>query len=67
MEALAVLGVGSAPELAEGWQMLEGKKDAQGKITLEGTLSKSYLPKESVGKPSKWATLYAWLAWKELG
>ncbi len=67
LEALAVLGVGTAPELAEAWQILERKKDFQGKITLEGTLSKSYLPKESVGRPSKWATLYAWLAWKEIG
>jgi hypothetical protein len=67
LEALAVLGVGSTPELAEAWQILESKKDSQGKIILEGTLSKSYLPKESVGRPSKWATLYAWQAWKEIG
>jgi hypothetical protein len=67
LEALAVLGAGTAPELMEAWQILDGKKDTQDKVILEGTLSKSYLPKEVVGNPSKWATLYAWLAWKEMG
>jgi hypothetical protein len=64
--ALAVLGVGQAAELREAWRLLDEKKDPQGRVLLEGTLplSKSYLPKERVGKPSKWGTLYACLAWK---
>jgi hypothetical protein len=61
---LAVLGVGKNKALNEAWDLLESKKDKQGRIMLEGTLVKSYLPKELVGKPSKWATLYACLAWK---
>lgn len=64
LEALATLGAGQAPELQEAWSMLDAKFDAQGRVTLDGTLTKSYLPKEQIGRPSKWATLYAWLAYK---
>jgi len=66
LEALAVLGAGEAVELDEAWSLLEAKMDHKGKIHLEGTLpgNKAYLPKEGVGKPSKWGTLYAYLAWK---
>jgi len=66
LDAFAVLEAGEAPELREAWRILDEKKDPQGRIVLEGTLplSKSYLPKEKVGKPSKWATLYAYLAWQ---
>ncbi len=66
LDALASLGAGKAQELQEAWSLLEGKKDTQGKILLGGTLpaGKSYLPREKVGKPSKWGTLYAYLAWK---
>ncbi len=67
IEALAVLGAGSSPGMAEAWQILDSKKDARERVLLEGTLTKSYLPKESIGKPSKWATLYSCLAWKEAG
>lgn len=66
LDAWAVLGAGKAPELQEAWSLLDKKVDDQGKIALEGTLpsNKSYLPGERVGKPSKWGTLYAYLAWK---
>jgi len=66
LDALAALGAGEARELQEAWSLLEKKKDDYGRILLEGTLpaNKSYLPKERVGKPSKWGTLYACLAWK---
>jgi hypothetical protein len=66
LEALAVLGAGEAAELDEAWGFLDAKKDRQGKIPLEGTLpgNKAYLPKERVGSPSKWGTLYTYLAWK---
>lgn len=62
LEALSVLGAGRAPELREAWDMLNAKRDAQGRIKLEGNLPKSCLPKERVGKPGKWVTLYACLA-----
>ena len=62
--ALSLLDVGNEPELKEAWELLENKKDREGKSPLEGTLAKSYLPKERVGKASKWVTLYALLAEK---
>jgi hypothetical protein len=66
LEALATLGAGQAVELGQAWSLLDEKVDQQGKIPLDGTLpgNKAYLPKERVGKPSKWGTLYAYLAWK---
>ncbi len=62
--AFSVLGSGNKPELKEAWELLHSKKDKEGKSILEGTLAKSYLPKERVGKSSKWVTLYALLAEK---
>lgn len=40
-------------------------ENCDGKYLLSGTLSKSYLTKERVGKPSKLITFYALLAEKE--
>jgi hypothetical protein len=67
--AFSVLGAGNKPELKEAWELMQSKKDREGKSLLEGTLAKSYLPKERVGKPSKWVTLYAMLAekYREVG
>ncbi len=62
--AFSVLGAGNAPELEEAWELLNNKRDREGKSPLEGTLAKSYLPRERVGKPGKWVTLYALLAEK---
>jgi hypothetical protein len=64
VEAFCVLGYGMDKRLKEAWNILEGKRDKDGKYILNGTLSKSYLPKERVGKPSKWVTFYALLASK---
>ncbi len=68
LDALAALGAGEATELQEAWSLLEQKRDRDGRILLEGTLpaNKAYLPKERVGKPSKWGTLYACLAYKSM-
>jgi hypothetical protein len=62
--ALSLLGVGKRPELREAWELSLNKKDKDGKSILEGTLVKSYLPRERIGKPSKWVTLYTLLAEK---
>jgi hypothetical protein len=62
--AFSVLGAGNEPELQPAWELLENKKDQDGRYILEGTLPKSYLPRERVGKASKWITLYALLAKK---
>jgi hypothetical protein len=62
IEAFCVLGYGADKRLKEAWNMLETKKNADGKYILNSTLSKSYLPKEKIGKPSKWVTFYTLLA-----
>lgn len=62
--AFSILGSGNRPELEEAWELLHSKKDEEGRSILEGTLAKSYLPRERVGRPSKWVTLYALLAQK---
>jgi len=64
IEALCVLGYGNDERLNNAWDLLHSKKDDNGKYILNGTLSKSYLPKEKAGKPSKWVTFYALLAEK---
>jgi hypothetical protein len=64
VEAFCTLGYGTDKRLEEAWNILEGKKDNDGKYILNGTLNKSYLPKERVGKPSKWVTFYTLLAKK---
>ena len=45
--------------LPEDWYNNEGK------YLIGGTLTKPYLPKETVSKPSKWVTFYTLLAEKE--
>lgn len=67
IEAFCVLGYGNDSRIQEAWDLLNNKKDPDGKHLLDGTLTKSYLPKERVGKPSKWVTFYALLAEKERG
>jgi hypothetical protein len=59
VESFCALGYGRDSLLNEAWDILNGKKMPDGKYILDGTLTKSYLPKERAGKPSKWVTLYA--------
>ncbi|MBE3101404.1 MAG: hypothetical protein IMZ47_03940 [Firmicutes bacterium] len=65
VEAFSALGYGHDDRLAEAQTILDTNKTDDGKYLLRGTLTKSYLPKERVGKPSKWVTFYALLAEKE--
>lgn len=65
VECFSALGYGNDKRLKEAWSMLERKKNEAGKIILKGSLTNSYLPKERVGKPSKWATFYYLLAENE--
>jgi hypothetical protein len=64
LEALCALGYGDDERLGEAWDLLNNKRNKDGQVILGGTLSKSYLPKERVGKASKWATFYTLLAEK---
>lgn len=66
VEAFCALGYGMDKKLKEAWNLLEEKRDKDGKYILNGTLTKSYLPKEKVGKPSKWVTFYTLLAKKHM-
>jgi hypothetical protein len=65
VEAFCALGYGSDSRLDKAWAILESKQAEKGRYRLDQTLAKSYLPKERVGKPSKWVTFYALLAQKE--
>jgi hypothetical protein len=65
VEAFCALGYGSDDRLTAAWNLLREKCDTDGKYLLDQTLTKSYLPKERPGKPSKWVTFYALLAQKE--
>ena len=65
METISSLGYGNHPASVAGWNYLNAAKDDMGRVILSGTLTKPYLPKEKVGKPSAWATFYALLAEKE--
>ncbi|MGI6238408.1 MAG: hypothetical protein ACOYI5_02140 [Christensenellales bacterium] len=67
IEALSALGYGEDALLAHARQLLDARKTQDGAYILDGTLQKSYLPKERRGKPSKWVTLYALLAEKHSG
>lgn len=62
VEAFCALGYGNDERLREAWELLNSQSDEDEKIILKGTLSKTYLPKERCGKPSKWATFYRLLA-----
>jgi len=64
VEAFCALGYGKDERMAHAWALLDAKTAADGKVLLDGTLTKSYLPKETAGKPSKWVTFYALLAAK---
>jgi hypothetical protein len=64
IESFCALGYGIDKKLNEAWKILYTKKNDEGKYILNGTLTKSYLPKEKAGKPGKWVTFYALLAEK---
>jgi hypothetical protein len=65
VESLCALGHGGDPRMSEAWEILNNKRTPDGRYVMNGTLTKSYLPRERAGKPSKWVTFYALLAKKE--
>lgn len=64
VSSLSILGVGKAPELAKAWELLEEKKDEDGKILLDGTLTKQPCSFGKVGMSNEWVTFYALLTEK---
>lgn len=64
-ESFSTLGYGNDERLKQAWDFLYSNKGDDGRMILAQTLTKSYLPKEKVGKESKWVTFYTLLAEKE--
>lgn len=46
------------------WSLLDSKKNIDGKLTLEGTLTKQPCSFGKVGQENKWVTFYSVLAEK---
>lgn len=59
---LAVLGAANKPGYIKAKDILESKKDDEGRYILDKALSKPYFKIGKPGKPNKWITLYALLA-----
>lgn len=64
VESFSSLGYENDERLKSAWEFLNKYKSDDGKMILGSTLTKSYLPKEKVGQPSKWVTFYTMLAEK---
>ena len=64
VSALAVLGAGNNSAMDESWEMLKNKKNENGRLVLEGTLTKQPCSFGKVGNENKWMTFYALLAEK---
>jgi hypothetical protein len=65
--ALSVMGYGQSPELSEAWSLLETKEDENGRYIVDWIPPRSYFKPDKKGKPSKWVTLYAYMALKHKG
>jgi len=62
--AFSKMGYGSDPRLRRAWQVLEEKKDAQGRYILDYAPGQALLKPGKPGQPNKWITFYALLARK---
>lgn len=66
MYGLSIMGKAGHTSCEKAWELLESKKDSEGRYILEKALSKPYFKIGKVGKPNKWVTLYVLLAKKYL-
>lgn len=62
--ALSKMGYGERIELNRAWEILESKRDAQGKYRLDWTPRQALLKTGKKGDPNKWITFYALLSHK---
>jgi hypothetical protein len=62
--ALSKMGYGANEELNRAWEILESKRDAQGKYQLDWSPTQTLLKPGKRGEVNKWVTLYALLAKK---
>jgi len=60
--ALSVMGYGQHPALQEAWACLDTKRDGQGRYILDWYPTAIPFNPGPKGQPSKWVTLYAYLA-----
>ena len=58
------MGYSSDPRLRRSWQVLEEKKDAEGRYILDYAPGQALLKPGKPGEPNKWITFYALLAHK---
>jgi hypothetical protein len=65
LHAISVFGKGNDTRCNHAWELLDKRRDADGRYLLDGSLTKPYIKLEKPGKPSKWVTFYALLAEKE--
>lgn len=66
MYGLSIMGAANHPNCKKTWELLESKKDSEGRYILEKSFSKPYFKIGKMGKPNKWVTLYVLLAKKYL-
>ncbi len=64
VSALSILGAGNQPSLERAWEYLARKKNQDGRLALEGTLTKQPCKFGKVGDENQWVTFYALLAEK---
>lgn len=62
--SMARMGYGGHPATARGWQLLDTKKNAEGKYILDWAPTLALLKTGKRGEPNKWVTFYALLALK---
>jgi hypothetical protein len=62
--ALSKMGYGNNDELNRAWEILDSKRDPQGKYPLDWTPTQALLKAGKRGEPNKWITLYALLSKK---
>lgn len=64
MYALSVLGVANHPNCQKAWELLDSKKDSEGKYILSKSFGEPYFKVGEVGNANKWVTLYVLLSEK---
>lgn len=64
--SLCVLGAGNDRATEKAWNLLTSKKNNDGKLILEGTLSKQPCSFGKAGQENKWLTFYSLLAETEI-
>ena len=64
--ALSKMGYGANNELDRAWEILDSKRDAQGRYQLDWTPTQALLKPGKKGEPNKWVTFYALLSKKQI-